>query len=92
LSQNDGAPSRRQPPAQRGEPVAHAPQGVRVRHLAHPELELPRVRPPRFRQETLARALEREPLVIEQRLDPLHQLEIATTVETLPGRILLGAQ
>ena len=58
------------------EAVANAPECIRVGGLLHAELEL--IRPARLGDEPLLGALERQPLVVEQRLDPLDELEIAT--------------
>src|SRR5205085_1868346 len=92
FSQKGGGASRRQACAQRAESVAHAAQRVGVRDFAHSQLELLRLRAAGLGDEALARALERQPLVVQQRLDPLHELEVATAIETLAGGILLGAQ
>src|SRR5262249_52974765 len=84
--------SRRQTRTQRGEPVTHTLERVGVRDLAHPQLELAPIASSRLREQPLARPLEREPLVVEQRLDPLDQLEIALPIEPLASGILFGPQ
>jgi hypothetical protein len=47
---------------------------------------------PRLGQQPLLRALQGQPLVVQQGLDPEDQVEIAPPVQPLPGRILLGAE
>src|SRR5574341_1683396 len=87
LSQISRDASRTEARAQSPEAVANAPERVRVRDFLHAELEL--IRSARLGDEPLLGTLERQPLVVEQRLDPLNELEIARTIETLAGRILL---
>src|SRR5215470_6247693 len=87
LSQITRAPSRTETRAQDAETVADAFERLGVRRFLHPELEL--VGAARLADQPLLGALEREPLLVEQRLDALHQLEIARPVQTLPRGILL---
>src|SRR5512132_3157886 len=92
FSQKGPSPSRRsQPRAERREAIADAFERVGIDHLAHAEVELA-VGLARVRHQPLARALEGEPLVVEQRLDPLDQLEIAPAIQALPRGVLLRAQ
>src|SRR2546427_6070680 len=90
LSQISRGPSRTETRAQDAEAVADAPERLRVGDLLHAELEL--VRPTRLADETLLGALQRQPLFVEEGLDPLHELEIARPVQALAGRILLRAE
>src|SRR5215470_1986051 len=87
LSQITRAPSRTETRAQDAETVADAFERLGVRRFLHPQLEL--VGAARLADQPLLGALEREPLLVEQRLDALHQLEIARPVQTLPRGILL---
>src|SRR5499427_9309836 len=87
LSQITRAPSRTETRAQDAETVADAFERLRVRRFLHPELEL--VGAARLADQPLLGALEREPLLVEQRLDALHQLEIAWPIQTLPRGVLL---
>ena len=91
LSQNLRSPSRSEACAERAKTVTDAPERLGVRPFLHAELEL-LGRLPGFGDEALLRALEREALVVEKRLDPLHELEVASAVDTLPRRVLLGPQ
>src|SRR5262249_25333317 len=88
LSQITRDPSRTEARAQDAETIADTLERLRVRGLLHPELEL--VDAARLADQPLLGTLEREPLLVEQRLDTLDQLEIARPVQTLPRRILLG--
>src|SRR5215831_4561251 len=88
LSQITRGPSRTEARAQDAETVADALERLRVRGLFHPEVEL--VCAARLADQPLLGALEREPLLVEQGLDALDQLEIARPVQTLPRGILLG--
>src|SRR5499425_1152047 len=88
LSQITRAPSRTETRAQDAETVADALERLRVRGLLNPEIEL--VCAARLADQPLLGALEREPLLVEQGLDALDQLEIARSVQTLPRGILLG--
>src|SRR5215510_2494349 len=87
LSQITRDPSRTEARAQDAETVADALERLRVRGLLHPELEL--VGAARLADQPLLGTLEREPLLVEQGLDALDQLEIARPVQTLARRILL---
>src|SRR5262245_10576378 len=87
LSQISRTASRTEARAQGAETVSNAPQRVRVGRLLHAELEL--VRAARLGDEPLLGALERQPLVVEQGLDPLHELELARPIEALASRVLL---
>src|SRR5215831_18968853 len=90
LSQISPDPSRTQTRPQDAEAIADAPQRLRVRGFLHAELEL--IGPARLADEALLGALEREPLLVEQGFDALHELEIARAVQPLARRILLRAE
>jgi len=90
LSQISRLASRTQTRAQHAETVANAPERVRVGRFLHAELEL--VGAARLGDEPLLGAFQRQPLVVEERLDPLDELEIARAVQALTGRILLGPE
>src|SRR5262245_4624938 len=90
LSQISPDPSRTEARAQDAEAIADAPERLRVRGFLHPELEL--IGPARLADQALLGALEREPLLVEQSLDALHELEIARAVQPLTRRILLRAE
>src|SRR5690349_1839676 len=90
LSQISQAPSRTEARAQNAEAITNALERLRVRGFLHPELEL--VGAARLADQPLLGALEREPLLVEQRLDALDQLEVTRTVQTLARRILLGPE
>src|SRR5258705_533717 len=90
LSQISRWASRTQTRAQHAETVANAPERVRVGRFLHAELEL--VGAARLGDEPLLGAFQRQPLVVEEHLDPLDELEIAWAVQALPGRILLGPE
>src|SRR5499426_367951 len=90
LSQISPGPSRTEARAQDAEAIADAPERLRVRGFLHAELEL--IGPARLADEALFGALEREPLLVEQGLDALHELEIARAVQPLTRRILLRAE
>jgi len=77
LSQISRGASRTQTRAQHAETVANAPERVRVCRFLHAELEL--VGAARLGDEPLLGAFQRQPLVVEERLDPLDELEIAGT-------------
>src|SRR4029453_6835678 len=87
LSQISRGASRTQARAQRPETVANTPERVRVGRFLHAELEL--VGAARLGDEPLLGAFQRQPLVVQQALDPLDELEIARTVQALARRILL---
>src|SRR5688500_16282834 len=91
LSQICATPSRSQPRAQREQALPHAQERLGVGGFAHSQLELLRALAG-VRGETLLCALEREPLVVEERLDALHELEVAPAIEALPGGIRLRPQ
>src|SRR5438093_12929970 len=90
LWQISAGPSRTEARAQHPEPVADASERLRVGRLFHAELEL--LRAARLGDEPLLGPLQRQALFVEQRLDPLDQLEIAGAIQTLSGRILLRAE
>src|SRR5215467_3159406 len=69
FSQNPRGASRSQPGAQLQQASADAPQRLRIGGLAQPEVELLGALA-RFTQEALLGALQREALLVEQRLDP----------------------
>src|SRR5262245_3173290 len=87
LSQISPGASRTEARTQRPETVANTPERVRVGCFLHTELEL--VGAARLGDEPLLGAFQREPLVVEQTLDPLNELEIARAIQTLARRILL---
>src|SRR5215471_17144348 len=87
LSQISRGPSRTEARAQDAETIADSLERLRVRGLLHAELEL--VGAARLADQPLLCALEREPLLVEQGLDALDQLEIARPIQTLPRGILL---
>ena len=91
FSQKCAGASRTQARPERLEPVADAPERLRVRRLLHAELEL-LGRLARVRVEPLLGAFEREPLLVQEGLDPLDQIEVAPPIEPLAGRVLLRAQ
>src|SRR5262249_35704026 len=88
LSQIRRSPSRTQTRAQDTETIANALERLRVGNFLHPQLEL--VGAARLGDQPLLGALEREPLLVQERLDTLDQLEIARAIQTLARRILLG--
>src|SRR5262245_18585882 len=90
LSQISPGPSRTQTRPQDAEAIADAPQRLRVRGFFHAELEL--IGPARLADEALLGALEREPLLVEQGFDALHELEIVRAVQPLARWILLRAE
>src|SRR5262249_55980007 len=87
LSQISRSASRTEARAQRPETVANTPERVRVGRFLHAELEL--VGAPRLGDEPLLGAFQRQPLVVQQGLDALDELEIARAVQALTRRILL---
>src|SRR6185369_17005080 len=88
LSQISQGPSRTEARAQDAETIADAFERLRVRGFLHSQLEL--IGAPRLADQPLLGALEREPLLVQQRLDPLNELEVARAIQTLARRILLG--
>src|SRR5262245_45508111 len=80
-----------EPSPQRLQAVADTSKGVRVQRFPKSELELLGA-PSRLGEQALLGALQRKALVVEKGLDPAHEIEIAPTVEPLPGRILLGPE
>src|SRR3977135_4482307 len=88
LSQISRGPSRTEARAQDAEAIADTFERLRVRGLLHPELEL--VGAARLADQPLLGAFEREPLLVQERLDALDQLEVARAIQTLARRILLG--
>src|SRR5262245_54708112 len=90
LSQKRGQASRSQARAERGQPLADAAQRARVTHLAQPELELLGLA--RLGEQALLGALQRQPLVVEQGLDPDHEIDIAPGVDALARGVLLGTE
>src|SRR5262245_40898259 len=89
-SQKVGGASRTQPRAEHGEAIAHAAEGAGVGDLLEPELEL--LGAPRFGEQALLGPFQGQALVVEQRLDADHEIEIAPPIDTLAGRILLGPE
>src|SRR5262245_35780094 len=87
LSQISPGASRTETRAERSETVAYAPERVRVGRLLHAELEL--VGAARLRDEPFLGAFQRQPLVVQQGLDALDELEIARAIQTLARRVLL---
>src|SRR5262245_57869995 len=87
LSQISRGASRTEPRTQRPQTVANTPERVRVSRFLHAELEL--VGAARLGDQPLLGAFQRQPLIVEQGLDPLDELEIARTVQALARRILL---
>src|SRR6266576_2272423 len=88
LSQISRGPSRTEARAQDAEAIADTFERLRVRGLLHPELEL--VGAARLADQPLLGAFEREPLLVQERLDALDQLKVARAIQTLARRILLG--
>src|SRR5882724_2350498 len=86
LWQISPGPSRTEARAQYAEAIADAPERLRVRRLLHAELQL--LRSARLGDEPLLGTLEGQALLVEQRLDPLDELEVARAVEALSGRVL----
>src|SRR6516225_8937112 len=86
LSQISQGPSRTETRAQDSEAIADALERLRVRGFLHPQLEL--IGATRLGDQPLLGALEREPLLVQERLDALDQLEIARAIQTLARRIL----
>src|SRR5262245_12804454 len=84
-------PSSVQPSSQCGQALANAAEGVAVSVIAQRERQRLGA-PARLGEKTLFGALQREALVIEQRLDPLDELEVSSAIDALPRRILLGSQ
>ena len=91
LSQNLCSPSRSEACAERAEAVPDASKRLGVRHFFHAELEL-LGRLSGLGDEALLGALEREALLVEQRLDALDEVEVAPAIEALPRRVLLRPQ
>src|SRR5215813_9523660 len=84
-------PSSVQPRSQRGQTLANAAERVAVGVITHPERQ--RLGgPTRLGEQALLGALQREALVVEQGLDPLHELEVPSTINALPRRVFLGPQ
>src|SRR6266540_2354362 len=92
LSQSAGGLSRHEDLPDRFEARADATDGRRSLRLpGHAESQL--LGPaPRLGEQPLLRALQGQPLVVQQGLDPEDQVDIAPPVQPLAGRILLGAQ
>src|SRR5215470_15603519 len=88
LSQISQGPSRTEARAQDAEPIADPLERLRVRGFLHSELEL--IGAPRLGDQALLGALEREPLLVQERLDALNELEVARAIQTLARRVLLG--
>src|SRR5262245_50973361 len=80
--------SRRETGPQHGEALADPLQRGGVCHLAQAQIELLRALA-RFAEQPLLGPFERQPLLVEERLDPTHEIEVALTVETLTRRVLL---
>src|SRR5262249_58870776 len=72
------------------ERVTHAAERGLERRAAHAQVHLRG--PAALRHETLLRALEREPLVVQERLDAEDEIEIASPIEPLARGVLLGSQ
>src|SRR6266478_4670047 len=90
LSQISRGPSRTEARAQDAQAIADAPQRLRVRGFLHPELEL--LGTARLADEPLLGALEGQPLLVEQGLDALNELEVARTIQALTRRVLLRTE
>src|SRR5499426_3795599 len=86
LSQISRSASRTEARTQHPETVANTPERVRIGRFLHAELEL--VGAARLGDEPLLGAFQRQPLVVEQALDSLDELEIARAVQALARRIL----
>jgi len=84
-------PSTVQSRSQRSQTFADAAERVAVDVIAEPELELLGALT-RLGEQALLGTLQGQALVVEKRLDPLHELEVASAVDTLPRRVLLGPQ
>src|SRR5262245_33330967 len=87
LSQISRGPSRTEARAQDAETIADAFERLRVRGFLHAELEL--IRATRLAEQPLLGALERQPLLVEQGLDALNELEVARPIQALTRRVLL---
>src|SRR5262249_35432707 len=91
FSQVTTGASRRETRAQDGEALADPLERGRVGYLTQTQVQLLRSLA-RFPEQPFLRPFEREPLLVEKRLDPAHEIEVTLPVEALARGVLLGTQ